>query len=166
MILFAKLSISHWDVLLGAIRCEQITHMISTKILEAWRKKVLVCGSSDSPKTQHSVHAAYEVVDTTCALVSCGPREGANNERSTTSPGRWQIWNGLSPEHPGYVAEVQEEERGFQHPPEEDGERKRCHLGKTASGSRLTERCFLVLVTVCHFLPRHPHSIRQKPQDF
>lgn len=33
-------------------------------------EKTLVSGSSDSPKSQHSVHATYEVVDTKCAFVS------------------------------------------------------------------------------------------------
>lgn len=108
--------------------------MISTKILEPWWKKVLFMEAVTLQRASTLCTLHMKSWTLSVHLSPRGLQKGGNSGKSaTTSPRRQQIRNGLCPEHPGYVVEVQEE-RGSQHQQGEDRERKRCHMGKTAYG--------------------------------
>lgn len=76
-------------------------------------------------------------------------------------PQRRQIWKALPPEHSGYLVKVQES-ASMGRVKGGDRERKGCVWAK-----RLLLNPVLLSgpVTPCHFLPLHPHSICQIPQD-
>ena len=70
-------------------------------------EKNLVYGSCVSPKTQPSTHSTHEVVGTKHTFASSQALERMNSGKCSI-PHRRQIWNVRSPEHTGYLVNVQE----------------------------------------------------------